>query len=52
MLGMRSDEFDECYASAEIQSNDHPKITTGDFKSRAFPIQNFSIWSCKTDIIH
>jgi hypothetical protein len=42
---MRSDEFDECDASAKIQSNDHARIATSDFKSRTLPIQNFGIWS-------
>jgi hypothetical protein len=49
---MRSDEFDECDASAEIHSNDHPKIAPGDFESRTFPIQNFGIWGGKTHIVH
>jgi len=52
ILGMRPDEFDECDASAEIESNDHPKIAPGDFEPRTFSIQNFGIWSSKSHIVH
>src|SRR6266700_6762312 len=52
VLGMRSDELDEGDASAKIESDDHPKITAGDFEPGAFAIQYFCIGSGKTHIVH
>jgi len=49
---MCPDELDKCDAPGEIESNDHPKIASSDFKSSSFAIQNFRIWSGQTDIIH
>jgi hypothetical protein len=49
---MRSDEFHKCDASAEIESDYHPKIAASDFESRTFSIQNFRIRSGQTYILH
>jgi hypothetical protein len=49
--GMRSDEFNEYDAPAEIESNDHPKIAASDFKPRAFPVQDFCIRSADHGIV-
>src|ERR1700732_950820 len=49
---MRSDEFYKCDVPAEIESNDHPKITSGDFESRTLAIENFCIRSGGAHICH
>jgi hypothetical protein len=49
---MCPDELDKCDAPGEIESNDHPKIASSDFKSSSFAIQNSRIWSGQTNIIH
>jgi hypothetical protein len=50
VLGVRPDEFDKCDAPAEIESHDHPKIASGDFEPRAFPIQDFCVWGGKAHV--
>jgi hypothetical protein len=52
VLGMRSDELDKRDASAEIESNNYPKITTSNFEPRALAVEDFHIWSRKTNIVH
>jgi hypothetical protein len=52
VLGMRSDEFNEYDAPAEIESNDHPKIAASDFKPRAFPVRDFCIRSGDSHVVH
>jgi hypothetical protein len=42
VFGMRSDEFDKCDAPAEVESNDHPKVASGDFESRRSPFRIFA----------
>jgi hypothetical protein len=49
---MRSDEFDECNASAKIESNYHSKVAPGDFESRSFTVQNLYIRSSRPHLIH
>jgi hypothetical protein len=52
VLGMRSDELDERDASAEIESNNHPKIAACDFEPCTFAVQNFCVWSGKAHVVH
>ena len=41
VLSMRSNEFDKRDMSAEIESNDHPKIAASDFEPYALTVQYF-----------
>jgi hypothetical protein len=52
VFGMRSDKLDKRDASAEIECNNHPKITAGDFEPCALTVQDLCVWSRKTNIIH
>jgi hypothetical protein len=49
---MRSDKLDKRDASAEIECNNHPKITAGDFEPCALTVQDLCVRSRKTNIIH
>src|ERR1700716_1130213 len=49
---MRSDKLDKRDASAEIESNNHPKIAASDFEPGALAVQDFCVWSRKTNIVH
>jgi hypothetical protein len=49
---MRSNEFDECDAPAEIESNDHPKVAASDLESRTLAIEDFCIRSRRANIFH
>jgi hypothetical protein len=49
---VRSDKLDKRDASAEIESNNHPKITASDLEPRALAVQDFGVWSGTTNIIH
>jgi hypothetical protein len=47
---MRSDKFDKRDAPAEIESNNHPKISAGNFEPCSLPVQDLCVWSRKTNI--
>jgi hypothetical protein len=49
---VRSDEFDKRDASAEIESNNHPKIAASDFESGTLAVQDFRVSRRMTRIIH
>jgi len=49
---VRSDKLDKHDASAKIESNNHPKITASYLEPRALAVQDFGVWSGKTNIIH
>src|ERR1700730_13434935 len=49
---MGSDKLDKRDASAEIESNNHPKITASDFEPCSLAVQDLCVWSRKTNIIH
>jgi hypothetical protein len=52
VLGMRPDEFHKCDPPAEIESDYHPKITSGDFEPRTFPVQNLCVRSGGKHLVH
>jgi hypothetical protein len=51
ILGMRANKIDEGDLPVKIESHDHPKAATCDFKSRPRAVQNLRIRRCETDFV-